>query len=92
MNLFKNKNGSHKGHMLHMILCCGLPLLILLVLPLFGYKGILQTIAPFICPVMMLVMMPMMMRNHGSGCHESSEQTEAKPLQQPLERLEQKEQ
>lgn len=90
MNLFKNKNCNHKGHMLHMILCCGLPLLILLVLPLVGYRGILQTIAPFICPVMMLVMMPMMMRGQGNGCHGSSEKNETKPLEQ-LEKLEQKE-
>jgi hypothetical protein len=41
---------------------------------------------------MMLVMMPMMMRGHGSSCHNSSEQSETKPLQQPLEKLEQKEQ
>jgi hypothetical protein len=58
---------NHKGHLLHMGLCCVLPLLILLVLPLIGYKGILQSIAPFICPVMMLVMMPMMMRGHGKS-------------------------
>jgi hypothetical protein len=55
---------NHKGHLLHMALCCGLPLLLLLVLPIFGYKGFLQSIIPFICPVMMLVMMPMMMRGH----------------------------
>lgn len=88
MKLFQNKNGSHKGHMLHMILCCGLPLLILLVLPLFGYSGILQRIVPFICPVMMLLMIPMMMRGHGGGCHERSDRKETNSLEQ----LEQKEQ
>ena len=55
---------SHKNHFLHLALCCGLPLLLLVVLPLIGYQGILLSIAPFICPIMMFVMMPMMMKGH----------------------------
>ena len=55
---------SHKNHFLHLALCCGLPLLLLVVLPLVGYQGILLSIAPFICPIMMFVMMPMMMKGH----------------------------
>lgn len=76
---------KHKGHMLHMILCCGLPLLILLVLPLLGYKGVLLSIAPFICPIMMLVMIPMMMKGHGSSCHNNSTHTESRPIEEKQE-------
>lgn len=55
---------SHKNHFLHLALCCGLPLLLLFGLPLVGYQGILLSIALFICPIMMFVMMPMMMKGH----------------------------
>jgi hypothetical protein len=58
----KASKHSHKNHFLHLALCCGLPLLLLFVLPLIGYQGILLSIAPFICPIMMFVMMPMMMK------------------------------
>lgn len=53
---------NHKGHMKHMIICCGLPIVLLLLLPLFGYKGSLLILLPLICPIMMIAMMPMMMR------------------------------
>lgn len=56
--------GSHKGHMTHMkmmALCCGLPVLLLFLLPLLGYKGFLTGILPFLCPILMVAMMPMMM-------------------------------
>jgi uncharacterized membrane protein len=48
-----------------MILCCGLPILIILALPFVaklspGLAGLLGVIAPFICPVMMALMMVMM--------------------------------
>jgi len=60
----KASKHSHKNHFLHLALCCGLPLLLLLGLPLIGYQGILLSIAPLICPIMMFVMMPMMMKGH----------------------------
>ncbi|WP_107995569.1 hypothetical protein [Trichococcus paludicola] len=60
----KASKHSHKKHFLHLALCCGLPLLLLFVLPLIGYQGILLSIAPLICPIMMFVMMPMMMKGH----------------------------
>lgn len=78
----KVQKHGHKSHLLHMALCCGLPLLILLVLPLIGYKGILLSIAPFICPIMMLVMVPMMMRGHGGSCHNNSVHSETKTIDQ----------
>ncbi len=63
-----DKNHHGKGHMSHlwmMILCCGAPLLVLLLLPLLGtrFPGIslfLASIAPFLCPVLMIGMIPMM--------------------------------
>lgn len=73
---------NHKGHMMHMVLCCGVPLLLILLLPLFGYKGFLLTIVPFICPIMMLVMMPMMMRGHGKDCSKDSGHTETKSIEE----------
>jgi hypothetical protein len=60
----KASKHSHKNHFLHLALCCGLPLLLLFGLPLIGYQGILLSIAPLICPIMMFVMMPMMMKGH----------------------------
>lgn len=85
MNFFKNnKDHSHKEHspmkhMLHMVLCCGLPILILSFLPVIaGFSpalaGLLGIIAPFICPIMMGSMMFMMFRGGGekhSCCDDS---------------------
>lgn len=68
----KEKQSSHNHspikHMLHMVLCCGLPILIILTLPFVskispGIGGILGIIAPFICPIMMITMIPMMINN-----------------------------
>lgn len=75
---------KHKpmNHMLHMGLCCGLPLLLLMVLPLIGYNGALLKLAPLICPIMMLVMIPMMLKGRGSSCHNNSNPNDAKPLEE----------
>ncbi|MGD9568963.1 MAG: hypothetical protein AB7V48_11695 [Sedimentibacter sp.] len=59
-------NHSPIKHMLHMILCCGLPILIFAALPFIskvspGASRILLVIAPFICPLMMIGMIPMML-------------------------------
>lgn len=45
-------------HILHMVICCGLPILIILSLPFIGRYSpgiatLLGVIAPFICPIMM---------------------------------------
>jgi hypothetical protein len=50
-----------------MALCCGAPLLLLLAIFLFGasFPGLklgLLSVLPFICPVMMIGMVPMMLR------------------------------
>lgn len=69
-----------KKHALHMLICCGLPLLIIGLLPIIagyspGVSLILGFIAPFICPLMMGGMMFMMFkgkRNKGkSSCCDS---------------------
>lgn len=62
-----NDQGNHKSHMSHMkmmALCCGLPILLILLLPLIGYKGALLSIVPFLCPIFMGAMMiPMIFMN-----------------------------
>lgn len=83
MRLFNKKNEqcgkehSPMKHLLHMILCCGLPAIILLSLPLIAavspvIAGLLGIIAPFICPVMMGGMMIMMFRGNKHNCCKES--------------------
>lgn len=67
-------------HMMHMVLCCGLPLLILLVL--IGYKGVLLNIVPFLCPIMMLIMVPMMLRGQKGSCHDNPAHVETKSIEE----------
>lgn len=66
----KENQGTHKHsplkHILHMILCCGLPILIFISLPFISrvnpnVSRILAFVAPFICPLMMIGMIPMML-------------------------------
>ncbi len=73
----KEKNNAHEHspmkHMLHMVLCCGLPIVIISLLPFIaGFSpalaGILGVISPFICPIMMGVMMFMMFGKKKSSC------------------------
>ena len=64
-NETENGNHSHKKHVPHMILCCALPILVLLSIPFIskispGSSKFLILIAPFICPIMMISMIPMM--------------------------------
>ncbi len=74
-------NHSPIKHMLHMILCCGLPILIIASLPFVskfspGASRLLTVIAPFICPIMMIGMIPMMLgggKNKKSSCCEGKE-------------------
>lgn len=59
-----HKGKGHGSHLWMMVLCCGAPVVLLLLLPLLGSRfSILGLgILPFICPLMMLFMMPMMFR------------------------------
>jgi hypothetical protein len=97
MNCHGNKNqkgGSHKHnpmkHMLHMILCCGLPILIIGLLPTIAKVSpaaskLLAVIAPFICPIMMVGMMFMMFKGDKTkSCCGNKDQVENNDL--PLDR------
>ena len=70
-----NGNGHRKGHkgmshMLMMALCCGAPILIFLLIPLIskiggpGVSKALLGIAPLLCPLMMVLMIPMMFKGN----------------------------
>lgn len=66
-------------HMLHMVLCCGIPIVIVLSLPLIArfspaVAGVLGLIAPFLCPIMMGGMLFMMLgrKNKASCCDKST--------------------
>lgn len=67
-------------HMLIMALCCGLPMLIVAVLPFIkiggGAKAAFASIAPFICPLMMVFMLPMMFRGmkREDCCHGNKDE------------------
>ena len=78
----KENKGGHSSmkHMLMMVLCCGLPILLIAVLPFLkignaGFKIGLASIIPFLCPVMMIFMIPMMLKGSKSGksCHDNKE-------------------
>ncbi|MDD7793312.1 hypothetical protein [Clostridium sp. 'White wine YQ'] len=61
-----NHNHSPLKHMLHMVLCCGLPIIIIGLLPIISRISpsaslVISKIVPFICPIMMISMMFMMM-------------------------------
>ncbi|PRR83666.1 hypothetical protein [Clostridium luticellarii] len=66
-NSNETNSTSHSGigHMLMMILCCAIPLALVSILPFLGiaprFKILLASIAPFICPIMMFLMIPMML-------------------------------
>jgi hypothetical protein len=72
-----NKDKIGKGNnpikfMLHMALCCGVPLIIISMLPLVSrlsprFSVMLAGLAPFICPIMMLLMIPMFLKGSKKG-------------------------
>ena len=71
----KGKQGTVKHnplkHMLHMIICCGLPILLIALLPFIrnlslSAGNIVAVIAPFLCPMMMISMMFFMMRGNNN--------------------------
>jgi hypothetical protein len=77
---------KHMSHMWMMVLCCGAPLILLLVISLLGasFSGLklgLVGILPFICPVMMIAMIPMMLRRgKDTGGHNEINTTEIDSL------------
>jgi len=68
--------------MLMMVLCCGLPFIVVSILPFINLQGGLKTviagITPFICPIMMVFMMGMMFKGskNGSCCSGKKEVNE----------------
>ncbi|GAA0751715.1 hypothetical protein [Clostridium sartagoforme] len=80
MNCHRGNNESKSDvkhnnfkYLLHMILCCGLPIIIVSLLPIISkvfpkISGLLGLIAPFICPLMMLSMVIMMSRGKKKNC------------------------
>ena len=78
------KHGPMK-HMLMMAMCCGLPLLLIITLPFLGifgtgFKLTIASIIPFLCPLMMVFMIPMMMKSSKEGKSCCSENNEKKTL------------
>ncbi|MEK6264324.1 MAG: hypothetical protein N2B06_06090 [Clostridium sp.] len=61
-----NKDSPHsmKRMMSLMLLCCGLPILLIAILPFLknGNSGTLVSLIFFLCPLMMLFMVPMMLK------------------------------
>ncbi len=66
----KEGQTSHKHsslkHILHMAICCGLPILVIALLPIISRvspsaSGVIAFIVPFLCPIMMILMLPRML-------------------------------
>lgn len=89
----KEKKGAHNHsplkHILHMVICCGLPIIIVAFLPLIsrlspGAAGVVSRIVPFLCPIMMVGMMVTMMGGSGSKkkscCENTSEENDTKKI------------
>ena len=92
----KDNQGGHKHspikHMLHMVLCCGLPIAILAALPLItkfspGAGNSISKIVPFICPIMMIGMMAMMFggKKKSSCCDKTNDDTKSLELNKTIE-------
>jgi len=66
-NTQENEHKKHRNHMLLMVLCCALPIVVLFALPLLkinnaGLNKILPFLTLMLCPLMHVLMIPMMMR------------------------------
>lgn len=77
-NSNENDKGGHNeiSHIIMMILCCAVPVILVASLPFFGivpkFKIIIASIAPFICPIMMFLMIPLMfLHSKKNKCHKT---------------------
>ncbi|SCY16976.1 DUF2933 domain-containing protein [Alkaliphilus peptidifermentans] len=75
-----NHNEHGKKHGILMILCCLIPLLLILAIPRFGIElGPLTRLAPFamilICPLMHIGMMFFMFKGKKGDCHQENPQS-----------------
>jgi len=73
------KNHGHGKHMLFMFIGCLAPILIVVILNLFGFANgvVAKAISPFLfllCPLMHIFMMKGMMSNKSSKCHDEKNQ------------------
>lgn len=60
---------SHLSHMLMMVLCCGLPLVLIALVPTIAslnpaFGATVSKFAPLLCPILMIPMVVMMFRGH----------------------------
>ena len=72
MNCHNNNNENNKKgflkHGLMMGLCCLLPVILVALLPILGFKALaLSSLSSLLCPIMMIGMMFMMGRSHKKG-------------------------
>lgn len=89
-NKQENKHKGHMSHMWMMALCCGAPMLLILLIPIIGasmpgLRNTLAAITPFLCPLMMLIMIPMMFRKEkgkeAEANHRETKQIESKQME-----------
>lgn len=89
-----NHNHSPLKHIFHMVLCCGLPIIIIGLLPIIsrispGGSLLISKIVPFICPIMMISMMFMMTRdNNKKACCSSKDSENNNELVELKEKVE----
>lgn len=80
-----NRNNNHPHSIWMMVLCCGAPILLLFVISVLGanfiaLKAVLTSTLPFLCPAMMLLMIPMMFmksKERGKSHEMANKLTEA---------------
>lgn len=55
----KEQKHNHGNHMWMMVLCCLIPVVLLALVSrtAYGSNGIINTLLPFLCPLMMIIMM-----------------------------------
>lgn len=81
-----NQGHGRLNHMLHMIICCGLPIILILSLPAISAFSpntgrVISKVIPFLCPIMMIFMMPRMMGNNRENCdHTTKQESKLKEL------------
>jgi hypothetical protein len=70
----KNQKHNHSGHMKMMAICCGVPIVGLLLISYFGIVNTsLETILLLICPIGMVAMMVMMRKKRGNHSHDQND-------------------
>lgn len=86
----KKPHGAHVHPMWMMALCCGAPIIMLAAISLLGSispgtKTFLLSIVPYICPIMMLVMIPMMFFTNKKSKNSCDGATDAQQIKESSE-------